>query len=127
MNDPRGLAPQGWHIATSDELATLRTTLGGSTVAGAKMKTTTRWTTPNTLYKGAGATNESGFSGLPGSYRDNNGEFYNFTGQLGYWWMATEFSTTLAYYYTLSKDLDDALWGKNQNKKSGYYVRCVRD
>ena len=127
VNDPRGLAPQGWHIATSDELATLRTTLGGSTVAGAKMKTTTRWTTPNTLYKGAGATNESGFSGLPGSYRNNNGEFYNFTGQLGYWWMATEFSTTLAYYYTLSKDLDDALWGKNQNKKSGYYVRCVRN
>ena len=127
VNDPRGLAPQGWHIATSDELATLRTTLGGSTVAGAKMKTTTRWTTPNPLYKGAGATNESGFSGLPGSYRDSDGSFFNFIGQEGYWWTATEFNTTIAYYYQLGKDFDNAVWGKILNKKRGFSVRCVRD
>ena len=127
VNDPRGLAPQGWHIATSDELATLRTTLGGSTVAGAKMKTTTRWTTPNTLYKGAGATNESGFSGLPGSYRDSDGTFFNFIGQEGYWWTATEFNTTIAYHYQLGKDFDNAVWGKILNKKRGFSVRCVRD
>ena len=127
VNDPRGLAPQGWHIATSDELATLRTTLGGSTVAGAKMKTTTRWTTPNTLYKGAGATNESGFSGLPGSYRDSDGSFFNFIGQEGYWWTATEFNTTIAYHYQLGKDFDNAVWGKILNKKRGFSVRCVRD
>ena len=127
VNDPRGLAPQGWHIATSDELATLRTTLGGSTVAGAKMKTTTRWTTPNPLYKGAGATNESGFSGLPGSYRDSDGSFFNFIGQEGYWWTATEFNTTIAYHYQLGKDFDNAVWGKILNKKRGFSVRCVRD
>ena len=127
VNDPRGLAPQGWHIATSDELATLRTTLGGSTVAGAKMKTTTRWTTPNPLYKGAGATNESGFSGLPGSYRDSDGSFFNFIGQEGYWWTATEFNTTIAYHYQLGKDFDNAVWGKILNKKRGFSVRCIRD
>ena len=127
VNDPRGLAPQGWHIATSDELATLRTTLGGSTVAGAKMKTTTRWTTPIPLYKGAGATNESGFSGLPGSYRDSDGTFFNFIGQEGYWWTATEFNTTIAYHYQLGKDFDNAVWGKILNKKRGFSVRCVRD
>jgi uncharacterized protein (TIGR02145 family) len=125
VNDPRGLAPQGWHIATNDELQTLRNTLGGSAVAGGKLKTvgTSRWTSPNT-----GATNESGFSALPGSYRDNNGAFYNFTGQLGYWWTATEATenTSNAYYYLLSNSLADALRGY-ENKKRGFYVRCVRD
>jgi uncharacterized protein (TIGR02145 family) len=63
VNDPRGLAPLGWHIATSDEFETLRNALGGSAVAGGKLKTagTGRWISPNT-----GATNESGFSALPG-------------------------------------------------------------
>jgi uncharacterized protein (TIGR02145 family) len=125
VNDPRGLAPQGWHIATNDELQTLRNTLGGSAVAGGKLKTagTSRWISPNN-----GGTNESGFSALPGSYRDNNGTFYNFTGQLGYWWTATEATenTSNAYYYLLSNSLADALRGY-ENKKRGFYVRCVRD
>jgi uncharacterized protein (TIGR02145 family) len=123
VNDPRGLAPQGWHIATYDEWATLSTTLGGTTVAGGKLKTsgTSRWTTPNT-----GATNESGFSALPGSYRDNNGTFYNFTGQSGYWWTATEFNTSNAYYYFLNNTIENLLRG-NENKKRGFSVRCVRD
>jgi len=123
VNDPRGLAPQGWHIATFDEWATLSTTLGGTTLAGGKLKTagTSRWTTPNT-----GATNESGFSALPGSYRDNNGAFYNFTGQLSHWWTATEFSTSNAFFYFLSNSLENLLRG-NENKKRGFYVRVVRD
>lgn len=123
VNDPRGLAPLGWHIATSDEFETLRNALGGSAVAGGKLKTagTGRWISPNT-----GATNESGFSALPGSYRDNNGSFYNFTGQLGYWWTATEFNTSNAYYYQLNNTIEDALRG-NENKKRGFSVRVVRD
>ena len=126
MNDPRGLAPQGWHIATDDEWTTLRNTLGGSTVAGAKMKTTTRWITPNAIYIGAGATNESGFSALPGSYRDSDGKFYNFIGQEGNWWTASEYNSSNAYFYLLHKDTDSALRG-NANKKKGYSVRIVRD
>jgi uncharacterized protein (TIGR02145 family) len=79
VNDARGLAPQGWHIPTSAEWNTLSTFLGGS--AGGKMKTTgTSWTTPNT-----GATNESGFSALPGGLRSINGGFYN-VGVQGSWW-----------------------------------------
>ena len=87
VNDVRGLAPQGWHIPTDAEWATLSTLLGGSAAAGGKMKTTgtTRWNTPNT-----NATNESGFAGLPGGYLDYNGPFSN-VGSLGGWWSATEF------------------------------------
>jgi uncharacterized protein (TIGR02145 family) len=126
VNDPRGLAPQGWHIATNDELETLRNTLGGSTVAGAKMKATTRWISPNAIYIGSGATNESGFSALPGSYRDSDGKFYNFIGQEGNWWTASEYNSSNAYFYLLHKDTDSAIRG-NANKKKGYSVRCVRD
>jgi uncharacterized protein (TIGR02145 family) len=125
VNDPRGLAPQGWHIATYDEWETLSTTLGGTIVAGGKLKTsgTSRWVSPNT-----GATNESGFSALPGSYRDNNGTFYNFTGQSGYWWTATvnNDNTSNAYYYFLNNTIENLLKG-NENKKRGFSVRCVRD
>ncbi len=123
VNDPRGLAPQGWHIATYDEWATLSTTLGGTAVAGSKLKTsgTSRWVSPNT-----GATNESGFSALPGSYRDIDGRFLNFTGQSGYWWTAKEFNTSNAFYYFLNNTIENLLWG-NENKKRGFSVRIIRD
>jgi uncharacterized protein (TIGR02145 family) len=123
VNDPRGLAPQGWHIATYDEWATLSTILGGTTVAGSKLKTagTSRWVSPNT-----GATNESGFSALPGSYRDIDGRFLNFTGQSGYWWTAKEFNTSNAFYYFLNNTIENLLWG-NENKKRGFSVRIIRD
>ena len=66
VHDPRGLAPEGWHIPSDAEWATLETCLGGSSVAGGKMKETgtTHWTAPNT-----DATNSSGFAGLPGGFR----------------------------------------------------------
>src|ERR1035437_4904310 len=63
VNDPRGLAPTGWHVPSDAEWTTLSTCLGGNAVAGGAMKETgtTHWTSPNT-----GATNSSGFTGLPG-------------------------------------------------------------
>jgi len=66
VNDPRGLAPNGYHIPTDAEWTTLTTYLGGSTLAGGKMKEagSSHWLSPNT-----GATNSSGFKGLPGGFR----------------------------------------------------------
>ena len=60
VNDPRGLAPAGWHVPTDAEWTELINSLGGGELAGAKMKSTTGWVDNRT------ATNESGFSGLPG-------------------------------------------------------------
>jgi uncharacterized protein (TIGR02145 family) len=86
VNDPRGLAPQGWHIPTDAEWKTLSTLLGGDAVAGGKMKTkgTNSWTSPNTS-----ATNESGFAGLPGGVRNHVGNFSSF-GHMGFLWCATQ-------------------------------------
>src|SRR5436190_23369500 len=72
VNDPRGLAPLGWHVPSDEELTTLTSCLGGVFVAGGTMKETgtTHWLAPNTE-----ATNSSGWTGLPGGYRNEFGSF----------------------------------------------------
>jgi uncharacterized protein (TIGR02145 family) len=114
--------PEGWHLPTDNEWTVLTDYLGGSSVAGGKMKTTgtTHWQSPNT-----GATNSSGFSGLPGGYRNGNGNFYSL-GSYGYWWSSTEGSSTDAWYRTLSYDNASA-YRNSYNKERGRSVRCVRD
>ena len=122
VNDPRGLAPTGWHVPTDDEWTTLSNTLGGDAVAGGKMKVagTTRWTTPNT-----GATNESGFAGLPGGNRASLGSFNN-VGFYGYWWSSTEYGTTYAWGRIMYYNYSD-VYRDYYNKEVGFSVRCLRD
>jgi uncharacterized protein (TIGR02145 family) len=122
VNDARGLAPHGWRIPTDADWNTLTITLGGSLTAGGKMKTpgTTRWTTPNT-----GATNESGFAGLPGSYRFIDGSS-GVIGEGGYWWSSTQDNTVTAWNRTLTS-IGGNIIRVNGNKRYGFSVRCVRD
>ena len=122
VNDPRGLAPQGWHIPTDADWTILGTLLGGNAAAGGKMKTTgtTRWTTPN-----ASATNESGYAGLPGGDRYVDGTFYA-VGYLGYWWSASESSSPNAWYRILDYSVG-SLDRANGSEKYGFSVRCLRD
>ena len=123
VNDPRGLAPTGWHIPSDAEWTTLPAFLGGNTIAGGAMKATTGWNAPNT-----GATNSSGFTGLPGGYRDENGEF-SVIGYDGYWWTSTEDLSdppSIAFSHLLLYDRTNA----NEfglYKTYGISVRCVRD
>ena len=79
LTDARGLCPAGYHVPADGEWAVLGTQLGGDTIAGGKLKSTGTieqstglWYAPNT-----GATNSSGFSGLPAGYRINYGTFYS--------------------------------------------------
>lgn len=122
VNDPRGLAPEGWHIPTDFEWTTLENCLGGETVAGGAMKETgtTHWLTPNT-----GANNRSGFLGLPGGGRSDDGSFVSVTYN-GIWWSATEEITAYAWSRTLdwtSGGIDKG----GSNKEDGRSVRCLRD
>ena len=122
VNDTRGLAPTGWHIPTDAEWTILTDKLGGTTVAGGKMKSVgiTRWTTPN-----ASATNASGFTGLPGGFRYNNGSFYN-NGNYGFWWSSAQNGTTYAWYRYLDYDGGSAN-RSDHGKEFGFSVRCLRD
>jgi len=118
----QGVCPDGWHLPTDAEWTTLTDYLGGTSVAGGKMKEigTTHWNSPN-----SGADNSSGFSALPSGYRnDYNGTFY-YLGRNGYWWSATESGST-ANRRRLYYDGPDVT-SLNNNKSRGFSVRCVRD
>src|SRR5690554_1489570 len=89
----QGVCPAGWHLPSEAEWAELTNYLGGTVLAGDKLKETgtTHWNTRN-----IGATNETGFTALPGGTRYGNGTFYGIGGS-GYWWSATEYDATNAW------------------------------
>jgi uncharacterized protein (TIGR02145 family) len=120
--DSRNIAPAGWHVPSDAEWQTLVDYLGGSSVAGGKMKEagTTHWFSPNT-----GATNESGFSGLPGGYRVSSGTYYSI-GYLAHFWSSTEYNSSSAWFRYLYYDGSEVA-RLYYNKRDGFSVRCVRD
>ena len=122
VDDPRNVCPTGWHVPTDAEWTVLSDYLGGEAVAGGKMKSTGTqyWSTPN-----IDATNESGFSGLPGGHRLDVGTFHDI-GYGGFWWSSTEIDPTNAWCRTLYY-LDGAVNGNSNGKVDGLSVRCLRD
>lgn len=90
VNDPRGLAPLGWHIPGSAEWTNLANCFGGSSIAGGPLKEAgfSHWLSPNT-----GATNSSGFNGLPSGYRANTGAF-SLEGMTTQYWSSAQLTAT---------------------------------
>lgn len=129
VNDPRGLAPQGWHVPTVAEWNKLTkfidpsadTTQCCSNVARTAMKSTTGWNNNNS----GNGTNSSGFSGLPGGNRNVNGKFSS-VGYLGGWWSASAYDTAYAWYRGLGYANSNIARGY-LNKTSGFSVRVVKD
>ena len=120
VTDPRGLAPSGWHIPSEEEWTTLADNLGGDDdAAGKKMKSKAGW------YDNGNGSNTSGFSGLPGGGRGNNGTF-NFIGKYGGWWSSTENDADDAWNRDLLYTNGDV--GRYSSSKTyGFSVRCLRD
>ena len=116
------LAPIGWHVPSDSEWTQLTDCLGGESVAGGKMRSTGTSLWPN---QNAGATNESGFTGLPGGYRfgANSGLFES---SAGLWWSSSESNTTTAWNRMLFSGSSSALRDR-YSKKDGLSVRCVKD
>ena len=114
------VCPDGWHLPTDAEWTELTDYLGEN--AGGKLKATGTglWYDPNT-----GATNETGFTALPGGYRSYDGTFDD-VGYNGYWWSATEYSATVAWNRVMVSSYGGVGRG-NVNKEVGLSVRCVRD
>jgi uncharacterized protein (TIGR02145 family) len=122
VNDSRNLAPEGWHVATEAEYETLTEHLGGCAVAGGKLKEagTAFWALPN-----ADATNESGFTGLPGGYCNQFGSFHDMRNN-GVFWSASEYDSENAIGYALYHASPNMYYGIIQ-KNIGQSVRCVKD
>lgn len=122
----QGVCPTDWHLPSDSEWTELINYLGGREVAGGKLKETgtTYWWDPN-----VGATNESGFSALPGGIRDawDVYSFYNLGG-FGFWWSTTEteFSDSLVTSRPLSSNNTFAEL-ESLRKSYGISVRCVKD
>ena len=137
VNDPRGLAPNGWHVPSNSEWSrlikyidaaadTVCINCNQSMTAGGNLKDTgtLKWQTPNT-----GATNTTNFTALPGGARFGT----SFTGwrATGYWWTNTEFSNNDSYFRILYSINATAPSGYSTNlpinKNNGYSVRCLRN
>jgi uncharacterized protein (TIGR02145 family) len=123
VDDSRNIAPEGWHVPSDGEWKKLINSVGGEAVAGGKMKEigTTHWSDPNT-----GATNESGFSALPGGYRINRGLRFGSEGLSANFWSSTKSSKGFAWglsLYTSHSQVEQF----NYMKQYGLSVCCVRD
>jgi len=131
--DNRGHAPEGWHVPTDEEWKQLEMYLGMSQVEadsvgergtdeGGKVKDTgtTHWSSPN-----AGATNESGFTALPGGHSNTRGNFYSIDGY-AYFWSSSEYYGSGAWYRRLN--FSNSKFNRYIcDNRHGYSVRCVKD
>ncbi|MCF8330924.1 MAG: fibrobacter succinogenes major paralogous domain-containing protein, partial [Bacteroidales bacterium] len=116
------VCPDGWHLPSDAEWTELTDYLGGENVVGGKMKETgtSHWSSPN-----EGATNESGFSALPGGCHVGNGNF-NGVGSYARFWSSTETNSYNAWFLKLVYDYS-VVYYRNYPKGHGFSVRCVKD
>ncbi len=128
----KGICPTGWHLPSDGEFCTLTTFLDASvnclannqfsgTDVGGKMKSTSGlWNSPN-----AGATNSSGFSALPGGYREILGSF-NTIGSTFQKWTSSESSSQNGIYHIYWNN--NSLGQRSTNLKHyGFSIRCLKD
>jgi uncharacterized protein (TIGR02145 family) len=122
VNDIRNIAPTGWHVASIAEWSTLKTYLGGESVAGGKLKETgtTHWLSGNS------ASNESGFTALPGGTRGADGTF-GLIGEFGHWLSFAESDTDTIWWGWTVDDRTSYLLNFTTDEHGGFSVRCVKD
>lgn len=138
VNDPRGLAPEGWHIPSREEYLSLIDSLGGEIEGGYALKSTDGWRSYK--FKNGNGTNLSGFNGLPGGFVDGNGK-HDSLNKYGHYWTTTLDKVTAfdikykqpqrAYFLDLKHHdggcgAGSAHWGA-YFLSDGMSVRCVKD
>jgi uncharacterized protein (TIGR02145 family) len=121
VSDSRKICPTGFHVPSDDEFEFLKSFLGGEAISGGKLKEsgTAHWLTPNT-----GATNETGFTALPGGYRTLNGIFVSLTNS-GWLW-SSSIDAPLAWGQSFHND-DNIMLRGGYYKAAGVSVRCLKD
>lgn len=122
VNDAHKLCPIGWHVPSDDEWTVMTTYLGGINIAGGKMKETgiTHWSNPN-----AGATNESGFTALPGGYRSYYWGTFNDMGNLCGFWSSTIDVNNVNVWSRILEYNNVSIRRDYSYTTDGFYVRCI--
>lgn len=132
------LCPSGWHVPTDDEWTDLENyliangynydgTTSGNKI-GKSLASTSGWELRSiigSVGNDQSSNNSTGFSAFPGGNRYYDGIFGN-VGYFGYWWSSSEYSTSSAYYRSLSYG-NYLLYRDNGNKQFGFSVRCLRN
>jgi uncharacterized protein (TIGR02145 family) len=115
------LAPLGWHIPTDADWTNLSDFLGGLNIGGDKLKENgnSHWLTTNTT-----ATNETGFTAMPGGTRSTDNTIYDI-GNIGYWWSVTEGTTTNNAWYRSLSNQNGSVTRGYFSKSGGMSVRCL--
>ncbi|GAB4151158.1 MAG: fibrobacter succinogenes major paralogous domain-containing protein [Bacteroidia bacterium] len=124
VNDPRGLAPEGWHIPTGNEWMAMRDYLGGKKTAGGKLKSKEGW------HNNHNGSNETGFNALPGGSREitlltrNIG--FQGAGKFTYWWTSNKADRFQVQAFGVTSG-NDVLYNIFCDLDEGLYVRCVKN
>jgi uncharacterized protein (TIGR02145 family) len=120
----QGICFDGWHLPSDEDLVVLTNFLAGLSVAGGKLKEggISYWQIPNT-----GATNESGFTALPGSFRDYLGSFSGLLGYRTSFWSSTQNGGSYAWDYSLYYDAESVVRSNGALKTNGFSVRCIKN
>ncbi|MCP4122758.1 MAG: hypothetical protein GY751_13475 [Bacteroidetes bacterium] len=123
-NEAKSVSPVGWHLPTEAEWTLLVDFLGGELLAGGKMKEAgeTHWLTPNT-----GATNESGFTGLPGGWGQSSSSSYGTLTEMGLWWSATAKPPVEQWIMRLEFNHTQGELVSDEPQAFSLSVRCIRD
>jgi len=123
--DTNNIAPMGWHVPTKEEIITLTDAPpGGYSNNGGKLKETgnEHWIDPN-----VGATNEYGFTALPGGYRSNASGIFQELGLVSYTsWSSTEDWGQVSWY-TAIDGWYDRVYLYGYYRKCGFSIRCIKD
>jgi len=121
-NGNNELCPEGWRVATDADYSDLATYLSGGTSNGGKLKQTgfAHWNSPNT-----GATNEVGFTALPGGWRGFNANFQSMNTYC-YLWTGSEQAGNFAWLRNMFHNASNLGRG-TVNKSHGLSVRCIKE
>ncbi len=122
VNDPRGLAPNGYHVPSNVEWGVLTKYLGGKLIAGSRLKLSGsfHWTNPNSV-----KLNISNYSAIPAGYRNLNG-LSSFIGTDCYWWTSTSFEKNFSWCMSIS-NFSDSFESIFFGRVNGFSVRCIKD
>ena len=115
----RGVCPEGWHLPSRAEWETLFNVVGGQSVAGTKLKSTSGWN------NSGNGTDAFSFSALPAGNRFNSGS-YDYEGSNALFWSSTEHNSSNACYMSLNYNRDSA-YLYTYSKSYGLSVRCLKD